>query len=158
MSDSVRPHRLQPTRLPRPWDSPGKNTGVCCHFLLQWMKVKSEREVAQLCPTLIDPNLGWEDALEKGTANHSRILAWRIPWGRKEWLSDFHFHFLFMYICISSHIFYCCYKPLPLCWAFTVLWSFPFFLNFNFLNLLLFFYVYFFVCFSYCSFPLAINL
>ena len=42
MSDSVRPHRWQPTRLPRPWDSPGKNTGVGCHFLLQCMKVKSE--------------------------------------------------------------------------------------------------------------------
>ena len=45
----------QPTRLPRPWDSPGKNTGVGCHFLLQCMKVKSESEVAQLCPTLSDP-------------------------------------------------------------------------------------------------------
>ena len=55
MSDSVRPHRQQPTRLPRPWDSPGKNTGVGCHFLLQRNKVKSEREVAQSCPTLCDP-------------------------------------------------------------------------------------------------------
>ena len=52
MSDSVRPHTRQPTRLPRPWDSPGKNTGVGCHFLLQCMKVKSESEVAQSCPTL----------------------------------------------------------------------------------------------------------
>ena len=51
MSDSVRPHRRQPTRLPRPWESPGKNTGVACHFLLQCMKVKSESEVAQSCPT-----------------------------------------------------------------------------------------------------------
>ena len=55
MSDSVRPHRRQPTRLPRPWDSPGKNTGVGCHFLLQCMEVKSESEVAQSCPTLWDP-------------------------------------------------------------------------------------------------------
>ena len=47
-------HRRQPTRLPRPWDSPGKNTGVGCHFLLQCMKVKSESEVAQSCPTLSD--------------------------------------------------------------------------------------------------------
>ena len=47
MSDSVRPHRWQPTRLPHPWDSPGKNTGVGCHFLLQCMEVKSESEVAQ---------------------------------------------------------------------------------------------------------------
>ena len=52
MSDSVRPHRWQPTRLRRPWDSPGKNTGVGCHFLLQCMKVKSESEVAQSCLTL----------------------------------------------------------------------------------------------------------
>ena len=55
MSDSVRPLRRQPTRLPRPWDSPGKNTGVGCHFLLQCMKVKSEREVTQSCLTLGDP-------------------------------------------------------------------------------------------------------
>ena len=55
MSDSVRPHRWQPTRLPSPWDSPGKNTGVGCHFSLQCMKVKSESEVAQSCPTLHDP-------------------------------------------------------------------------------------------------------
>ena len=54
MSDSVRPHRRQPTRLPCPWDSPGKNTGVGCHFLLQCMKVKSESEVPQSRPTLGD--------------------------------------------------------------------------------------------------------
>ena len=51
----MRPHRQKPTRLPRPWDSPGKNTGVACHFLLQCVKVKSESEVAQSCPTLSDP-------------------------------------------------------------------------------------------------------
>ena len=55
MSDSVRPHRRQPTRPRHPWDSPGKNTGVSCHFLLQCMKVKSESEVAQSCLTLSDP-------------------------------------------------------------------------------------------------------
>ena len=55
MSDSVRPHRQQPTRLPRPWDSPGKNTGVGCHFLLQCMKVRSESEVSQSCPTVSTP-------------------------------------------------------------------------------------------------------
>ena len=55
MSDSVRPHRQQPTRLPRPWDSPGKNSGVGCHFLLQCMEVKSESEVAQSCLTPCDP-------------------------------------------------------------------------------------------------------
>ena len=55
VSDPVRPHRWQPTRLPRPWDSPDKNTGVGCHFLLQCMKVKSESEVAQSCLTPSDP-------------------------------------------------------------------------------------------------------
>ena len=55
MSNSVRPHRQQPTRLLRPWESPGKNTGVGCHFLLQCMKGKSESEVTQSCPTLSNP-------------------------------------------------------------------------------------------------------
>ena len=55
VSDSVQPQRRHPTRLPRPWDSPGKNTGVGCHFLLQYMKVKSESEVTQPCPTLSEP-------------------------------------------------------------------------------------------------------
>ena len=52
---TLQPHRRQPTRLSRPWDSPGKNTGVGCHFLLQCMKVKSEREVTQSCPTPSSP-------------------------------------------------------------------------------------------------------
>ena len=52
MSNPVRPHRRQPTRLHCPSDSPGKNTGVGCHFLLQCMKLKSESEVAQSCLTL----------------------------------------------------------------------------------------------------------
>ena len=76
MSNSVRPHRQQPTRLPRPWDSPGKNTGVGCHFLLQCMKVKSEREVAQLCPTLSD----LMDCSLPGSSIHgifqTRVLEW----------------------------------------------------------------------------------
>ena len=55
MSNSVQPHRWQPTRLPHPWDSPGKNTGVGCHLLLQCMRVKSESEVAQSCPICSDP-------------------------------------------------------------------------------------------------------
>ena len=55
MSDSVQPHRQQPTRLPHPWDSPGKNSGVAFHFLLQCMKVKSGSEVTQSCPTLATP-------------------------------------------------------------------------------------------------------
>ena len=76
MSDSVRPHRRQPTRFPRPWDSSGKNTGVGCHFLLQSMKVKSESEVAQLCPTLSDPM----DCSPPGSSIHgifqARVLEW----------------------------------------------------------------------------------
>ena len=62
MSDSVRPHRWQPTRLPPPWDSPGKNTGVGCHFLLQCMKVESESEVTQSCPTFRDSMPGIKPA------------------------------------------------------------------------------------------------
>ena len=76
MSDSVRPHRRQPTRLPCPWDSPGKNTGVGCHFFLQCMKVKSESEVAQSCPTLLDPM----DCSLPGSSVHgifqARVLEW----------------------------------------------------------------------------------
>ena len=76
MSDSVRPHRRQPTRLPRPWDSPGKNTGVGRHFPLQFMKVKSESEVAQSCPTPRDPM----DCSRPGSSVHGilqvRILEW----------------------------------------------------------------------------------
>ena len=82
MSDSVRPQRPQPTRLPRPWDSPGKNTGVGCHFLLQCMKVKSEREVAQSCPTLSDPM----DCSPPGSAIHGIIhyQVLKVPsWWRK---------------------------------------------------------------------------
>ena len=71
MSDSVRPHRWQPTRLPRPWDPPGKITGLGCHFLLQCMKVKSESEVAQSCPTLGDPM----DCSLPGSSNHRIFQA-----------------------------------------------------------------------------------
>ena len=76
VSDSVRPHRRQPTRLPHPWDSPGKNTGVGCHFLLQCMKGKSESEVAQSCLTLSDP----VDCSLPGSSVHgifqARVLEW----------------------------------------------------------------------------------
>ena len=76
MSNSVRPYRRQPTRLPRPWGSPGKNTGVCCHFLLQCMNVKSEREVAQLCPTLRDPiDRSLPDSSVHGIFQ-ARVLEW----------------------------------------------------------------------------------
>ena len=77
MSDSVRPHRQQPTRLHRPWDSPGKNTGVGCHFLLQCMKVKSEREVTQSFPALHTPM----DCSLPGSSAHEIIQARVLEWG-----------------------------------------------------------------------------
>ena len=77
MSNSVRPHRWQPTRLPRPWDSPGKDTGVGCHFLLQCMKVKRESEVAQSCPTLSDPM----DCSPSGSSVHGIFQARVLEWG-----------------------------------------------------------------------------
>ena len=77
VSDSVRPHRRQPTRLPRPWDSPGKNTGVGCHFLHQCMKVKSESEVTQSCPTLCDPM----DCSLPGSSIHGIFQARVLEWG-----------------------------------------------------------------------------
>ena len=77
VSDSVRPHRWQPTRLPRPWDSPGKNTGMGCHFLLQCMKVKSESEVTQLCLTLSDPR----DCSLPGSFVHGIFQARVLVWG-----------------------------------------------------------------------------
>ena len=76
MSNSVRPHRWQPTRLPRSWGSPGKNTGVGCHFLLQCMKVKSESEVAQSCPTPGDPM----DGSLPGSSIHGIFLARVLEW------------------------------------------------------------------------------
>ena len=70
-------HRRQPTRLPRSWDSPGKNTGVGCHFLLQCMKVKSESEVAQSCLTLSDPM----DCSLTGSSVHGIFQARVLEWG-----------------------------------------------------------------------------
>ena len=77
MSDSVQPHRRQPTRLPCPWDSQGKRTGVGCHFLLQCMKVKSKSEVAQLCPTPSDPM----DCSLPGSSVHGIFQARVLEWG-----------------------------------------------------------------------------
>ena len=77
VSDSVQPHRLLPTRLLRPWDSPGKNTGAGCHFLLQCMKVESESEVAQSCLTLNDP---MECSLP-GSSIHGIFWATELEWG-----------------------------------------------------------------------------
>ena len=77
VSDSVRPHRRQPTRLPRPWDSPGKNTGVGCHFRPQCRKVKSESEDAQLYPTLSNPM----DCSLPGSSVHGIFQARVLEWG-----------------------------------------------------------------------------
>ena len=77
MSDSVQPHRWQPTRLPSPWDSPSKNTGVGCHFLLQCMQVKGQSEVAQSCPTLSDPM----DCSPPGSSAHGIFQARVLEWG-----------------------------------------------------------------------------
>src|SRR5574341_1398859 len=79
VSDSVRPHRRKPTRLPRSWDSPGKNNGVVCHFLLQCMKVESESEVAQSCPTSSDPM----DCSLPGSSTHGVFQATVLEWGAK---------------------------------------------------------------------------
>ena len=77
VSDSVRPHGLQPTRLLRPWDSPGKNTGVGCHFLLQCMKVESGSEVIQSCLTLSNP----VDCSLPGSSIHGIFQATVLEWG-----------------------------------------------------------------------------
>ena len=107
MSDSVQPHRQQPTRLCHPWDSPGKNTGVGCHFLLQCMKVKSESEVTQSCPTLSDPM----DYSPPGSSIHGIFQARGLEWGailqvnksaKKFYFQDLILSFLFqsLLICI----------------------------------------------------------
>ena len=73
----MQPHRRQPTRLPRSWDTPGKNTGVGCHFLLQCMKVKTESEVTQSCLTLSDPM----DCSLPGSSVHGIFQATVLEWG-----------------------------------------------------------------------------
>ena len=114
MSNSVRPHRWQPTRLPHPWDSPGKNTGVGCHFLLQCRKVKSEREVAQSSPTLRDPM----DCSLPGSSVHGIFQARVLEWGAiafsitessvlKSYITDY---FIFLCSCI-----FLIYVPLRTC-------------------------------------------
>ena len=108
MSDSVQPHRRQPTRLPHPWDSPGKHTGVGCHFLLQCMKVQSESDIAQSCLTLRDP----EDGSPPGSSVHGIFQARALEWGAIVFsiatfsicptLSLMHYiHESVLYVCIS---------------------------------------------------------
>ena len=74
---TMQPHRWQSTWLPRPWDSPGKNTGVGCHFLLKCMKVKSESEVSQLSPTFRNPM----DCSLSGSSAHGILQARELEWG-----------------------------------------------------------------------------
>ena len=118
----MRPERRQPTRLPRPWDSPGKNTGVGCHFLLQCMKVKSESEVVQSCLTLSDPR----DCSRPGSSVHGIFQARVLEWGAIAFsialyyyafqgtvrLKMFYFFVLLMYLSCEKY-----YKPITL-WCF----------------------------------------
>ena len=103
MSDSVRSHRWQPTRLPRPRDSPGKNTGVGCHFLLQCMKVKSESEVTQSCLTLSDP---WTSAYQAPLSmGFSRQKYWSgVPLPSLRHTSDINIRYLVLTLEISNLI------------------------------------------------------
>ena len=119
MSDSVKPHRRQPTRLRHPWDSPGKNTGVGCHFLLQCMKVKSESEVTQSCLTLSDPmDCSLPSSSIRGTLQ-ARVLEWvaiafsdivspslAIFFALKSTVSYLYCHFCFLSIDIPLHSFF----------------------------------------------------
>ena len=98
MSDSVWPHRRQPTRLPHRWDSPGKNTGVGCHFLLQCMKVKSESEVAQSCPTLRDPM----DRSLPGSSVHGIFQARVLEWGAIVFPANASYHYQMLAIIIIT--------------------------------------------------------
>ena len=98
MSDFLRPHRQQPTRIRRPWDSPGKNTGVGCHFLLQRMKVKSESEVAQSCPTLWDPM----DCSPPGSSVHGIFQARVLEWGAIALAVNIHTLKIFITLWLSS--------------------------------------------------------
>ena len=82
---TLQPHSWQPARLLRPWDSPGKNTGVGCHFLLQYMKVKSESEVSQLSLILRDPM----DCSLPGSSIHGIFQARVLEWGATAF-SDVH--------------------------------------------------------------------
>ena len=110
MSDSVRSHGRQPTRLSCPSDSPGKNTGMGCHFLLQRMKMKSESEVAQSCPISSDPmdcslpgssvhGIFQARVLEWGTivlSSRHRQEQWRVWVGKKRFKSR---NFSYVYVC-----------------------------------------------------------
>ena len=96
---SVRPHRWQPTRLPHPWDSPGKNNRVGCHFFLQCRKVKSESEIAQLCPTLRDPmDCSLPDSSVRGI-----FQVGVLEWVSRKWLSTAHLFIWLSWVLLVAH-------------------------------------------------------
>ena len=133
----MQPHRWKPTRLPRPWDSPGKNTGVGCHFLLQCMKVKRESEVAQSCPTPSDPM----DYSPPGSSIHGVLQARVLEWGAIAF-SAHHSTCVQIYICMHTHttptIFHLNFLDMNSL-SFTYLWSFCF--SFLILIVLILFFV-----------------
>ena len=90
----MQPHRRQPARLLCPWDSPGKNTGVCCHFLLQCMKVRSQSEVTQSCPTLSDPM----DCSLPGSSVHGIFQARILEWGAVAFSNPMNYSILFIFM------------------------------------------------------------
>ena len=100
MSDSVRPHRQKPTRLPCPWDSLGKNTGVGCHFLLQCRKLKSESEVTQSCLTLSDPM----DCSLPNFSVHGIFQARVLEWGALAFSSINHVYLHRSYATFSPYL------------------------------------------------------
>ena len=145
MSDSVQPHRWQPTRLRHPWDSPGRNTGVGCHFLLQCMKGKSESEVTQSCPTLCDPM----DCSPPGSSIHGILQARVLEWVAIAFSTGLPVHHQLLEftqthsiesVIPSSHLILCCsllLSPIPpsirlfsnesiLCMRWPKYWSFSF--------------------------------
>ena len=103
MSNSVQSHRRQPARLPCPWDSPGKNTGVGCHFLLQCMRVKSESEVTQSCPTLHNPM----DCSLPGSSIHGIFQARGLEWGAIAFSANLtsNIQITFSQACLYAHIY-----------------------------------------------------
>ena len=99
MSDSVQPHRWQPTRLPHPWDSPGKNTGVGCRFLLQCMKVKSGSEVTQSRPAPSDRM----DCSLPGASTHGIFQARVLEWGAIAFSDTY--MYTYIYLCTYTYSF-----------------------------------------------------
>ena len=93
----MQPQRRQPTRLPCPWDSPGKNTGVGCHFLLQCMRVKSESEVTQLCSTPSNPM----DCSLPGSSVHRIFQARVLEWGAIAF-SVYIYIYIYVCVCVSD--------------------------------------------------------